>query len=249
MDIIARDIYSKLQESLKLKNAIIAGGAVRDYSFGKEYADIDIFAEQTEEIDEFNGKGLASFYADIIDNLPEGVKFLDSKIINEYQEDMGLPILKMDLKWKDLDVDLMLVAPHSFKPEEESFGNFIVDRFDFGINKIFYDGFSIVETEDFARDKRWSFFTLKKLSSLESLPYYFERVERWKVKYPTFTLNLDEVLELKKTSKQIVDKPRSYFNFTDFQQAFNADPQRARGNFGEWIERDVQQDEALDDDF
>lgn len=197
MDILVRDIYSKLKAGSGVENIVVAGGCVRDFVLGGKFTDVDIYIP----LNEIKKRSNWSVSFPVLEhgfNIPKEFTLVDSPIsFNEYKDTINNVIMKYDLKWKDIDIDLMVVDTRGFDSDEESFGSFVTKGFDFGLNMIYYDGFTVVESEEFSYDKDRNILTLQKLESMGDLNLYLERASKIQKKYPNFRLDLNKVLQLK----------------------------------------------------
>ena len=158
MDIRARHVLSILRSFPWSKNAILAGGAVRDEYFGIEPKDYDFFIPHN-----FNP---VTELANVLK-----VPAVSHKI--DYKYSKGLPIKKVyNYAFDGIDVQVMVTR----FDDTEDFPNQIMNSFDYGINMIYYEGASILrDTEKFHKDFEEKTLTLYHLTDLKYLPKYMDR--------------------------------------------------------------------------
>lgn len=164
-------LFQELKATPGFENCIIAGGFVRDSIFKKEYSDIDVFVP----------------YDDVIKKEKEGPIKLPKTLIQKNNTfDFKYSYLKIEEKWDYtyhdvVDVDIILVK----SANDKNFAETVVDNFDFGINKVWYDG-EIHKTKDFVYDENGGYITLQKLNTISELPYLMKRFFNLQSKFPGF---------------------------------------------------------------
>jgi hypothetical protein len=164
MDIRARHLLGEIRKHAP--NAVIAGGAARDDYFDVEPKDYDIFVSSDswrEVRKHFSVMGIVA-----------------SPKKDEYYGGLDSPVTKVyDVSYEGLDVDIVTMI----FDEDEDFGNKVVQDFDYGICRIYFDGSSILrDTEEFQMDVRDETFTLLKLPGLDYLPHAMQRYEKIKLR-------------------------------------------------------------------
>lgn len=98
------------------------------------------------------------------------------------------------------------------KPKDMEFSEWVTSDFNFGLDKIFYDGETTVKSREFERDERFHEATLLKLKSIEALPRAIEKFNRLKEKYPKLMFR-STCLEIKDSKKQQEDEEREEDRF------------------------------------
>lgn len=150
--------------------AFIAGGCLRDYWNDKPVNDIDIFVPAS--------KGLATAvkltHAKKTKSIPEPYLTHDNNVryIDYYE----------DLTCKLPPVNLIGVSDEVCNPSDQ------LERFDFGICRVAYDGVTLWQDLSYHRDIRAKTFTLKEGQTEEQLKFSLGRFNRLSLKYPGFKL-------------------------------------------------------------
>lgn len=149
----------------EVPEAIVAGGCLRDTINGKPVNDIDIFVPQSrghvarEVISE--GRRLTKV-------IPEPYLTFNNAVSDvRYYEGNG-----------ELPVNIISVTDDTCTPEQQ------LDRFDFGICRVAYDGVRLWKDLTFDRDQREHTFTLLVAQTKEQRKYSLERFKRLQEKYP-----------------------------------------------------------------
>lgn len=233
MDIIARELLSKLQKALGRDDVIVAGGAVRDHLLGGKMSDIDIFL-----VDDFpNNVGIKKepdynkifpsrdiLYPEhldirrlmpLIDTLKSiGCEVLDYTKGGEYRQALLRNSSgKFTVKYKDYDVDICLVTDQYFDDDKE-FGENIVKEFNFGINCCYFDGSSIVEGDKFRIDRDHNKMTLQSLNSLDYLVHHHKKFLSINEKYNgRFWLDYNGLITLTPSDDGSKDQAKKELDF------------------------------------
>lgn len=193
IDIRARYILGELRKTSP--QAILAGGAVRDTYFGVEPKDYDFFVP-TKAFKAVTGSLMAKY--------GKG-SFSDKKYAyarNSYLKGV------YDTKIEGCDVQIM---SSDFEGNDD-FALNVVNTFDFGINRIYYDGGGILrDTEDFQKDDSQNTMTLYTLNDIKYLPKYLDRFQRINAKYKNrFTFKSPCIMIVDPVSREEVkDIPKS----------------------------------------
>lgn len=171
-----KDVLSKLHAG-GFPSAIVAGGAIRDYIFGKPIKDIDVFVS----------------YADTYDYLFPISHFAHHLERNVFKEDWSsyVDIPDVDSVYSvlpftgELPVQIIVMKP-GLSPVER------VDQLDFGFCQAYYDGESVKHTWGFHEDANRKTITLIRCENQQEFDRSIIRYERLKQKYPEFTLVIPE---------------------------------------------------------
>jgi len=161
MDMRARHLLSVIRADKRWSNSIIAGGAVRDEYFELQPKDYDFFVP---------------FDYNVLDTLTKEIGSHPVKSDKNYRYSRSLPIVDVfDWKYEGIEVQVMVTR----FPNDENFTKKVMDSFDFGINKIFYEGSYVLEdTPEFQKDAKSKILTLYSLTDLKYLPKYMDRYTR-----------------------------------------------------------------------
>lgn len=128
-------------------SAVIAGGALRDLDNGRPVKDLDVFLEADSE----------SKARQIMEDLGDAgfaVSWDESFGENVYPEDQNLEVVAvMDLLGFDIAVQLIFVAWPTIA---------IVERFDYGICRLSWDGAKLVRPPEYDLDKASRLFRLRR---------------------------------------------------------------------------------------
>lgn len=174
--IIPRDWRAALKAVQYLfPEAVLAGGALRDLFANRPAKDLDIFISS-------RGRDVFDVYEQLIElfgdarmvigeNLAEYSQALDEVAYAiETISDEGMPIQVIALKQPEVTVESA------------------VERIDFGLCRISYDGKQLYVTPEFKRDLMLSCFTVCLTLSEARLKRTKERHERLQAKYPGWPL-------------------------------------------------------------
>jgi len=189
MDIRAKHILNSIKKVPGLEQSIIAGGACRDQYFNINPKDYDYFVPNNYLVIDVLNKLIGS----------NGVKSEKN-----YKYSKALPIVTViNWNYEGLDIQVMI----SRYRNDEDFSENVMKSFDFGVNKIFYDGTPILnDTDEFQKDINNQTMTLYGLTNIKYLPKYVDRYNRissklpgkWEFKCPNLKLTTevqDEVSE------------------------------------------------------
>lgn len=149
--------------------AIIAGGAMRDWFHGHTPKDVDIFVS-------------AGFDVTLIPKLIENSQDdpsgeLDDTITQSIT--FGGYSLPINIVWCNKNV----IPMQRF------------EKFDFGLCKIAWDGQTVIEHPEFLWDVKYNLITLRRAPSIEMLLRSLERYKRFTAKYP-YPLMIPHTLQL-----------------------------------------------------
>lgn len=203
MDIVVKQIFQEVKKTYpKLtKNAIVAGGSVRDYILKGEMKDVDILVPI---------KGLDQ--KDIIEKAwaVNSDSFTPIDFKNGLY-DKGSKFYKchLDLLYKgSVNVDIIWT---SFPDDLEDYPKYIVSQFDYNINMAWFDGNDVICLPEFEQDHRSMTATLSNLSDISQLEKAMIRFGELKARYPTLKFRTD-ILEIKSKEKVNNRKEFNLFN-------------------------------------
>jgi len=199
MDIIAKSVLQFVQK--QKPHAVIAGGAARDEYLNLTPRDYDIWLQGKYDL-----SALINEY-DVQDLKQKGQQYDGS------HHDTGIrEVYNFSVEGKNFD--LIMYKDNYF--EEEEFAHKVVERFDFGLNMIIYDGNSLDDTnKDFRADIDMGTMSLINLKNIEHLPNAVRRFEKfnqkfnvqqntsnaWRFSAPCLKLLTEESVSAKKKSK------------------------------------------------
>ena len=149
--------------------AIIAGGAMRDWFHGHTPKDVDIFVS--------NGFVVDKVPKLIVNSMDDPSGELDDTITQSIT--YGGYTLPINIVWCNKNI----------KPMER------FERFDFGLCKIAWDGQKVIEHPEFLWDVKYNLITLRRATSIETLLLSLKRYQRFVVKYP-YPLMVPHTLKL-----------------------------------------------------
>jgi hypothetical protein len=196
MDPFVTDLIRTVRQAPSFNKAFIGGGSVRDFQFGKQFRDIDIFVPVTSQ----------SVFHDIIytglndrADIPlHSPYFPDSRKSKKYfggRHNFFLGVA--EFKILGMEVDVIGVNVKDIKTQEEIM-NEVLSMFNIDINKVAYDGFNTLKTDEFTKDFQNKTATLSILDSLDELPKQVVKLNSLNIRLglrPVF----DNVLTLTKT--------------------------------------------------
>jgi len=189
LDIRARDLLGRIQ-SLKAEESIIAGGACRDIIFEKVPVAYDFFVPYKE-------------YHSITDAIHKVVVYDFKKSPDCYN------VMMSSVSGTYEGLKFTIRGFEQNKKSENSFSEQVLNTFDYGINRTWYeDSSGIKTTEDFNSDRDRGYLTLLALRRISELPWAMNRfhkiVERlgpgWSFKCPILELKGQKEEESKLTS-------------------------------------------------
>lgn len=163
MDIIVKSVLDLIQGQKNYEYSVIAGGSCRDHFLGIEPKDYDIFlpyagSDAKYQLTEVLNKELGVF------DREKGRDYGGSNIrgVNEFTFEGKT----FDLIFKQIGND-------------DEFGKKVIDDFDYGYNKAYYDGLSIYdEHNDFLYDRNNWCMTLLNLDNIDALPKVIGKFNR-----------------------------------------------------------------------
>lgn len=179
------EFFLRMKETEEFKDAVIAGGFVRDNYLGKKFTDVDVFYPIKSSLDSIlKNRKLHELFTK--EETPT------EKDMSKYNFNNRLD-RKFDAKVDGFDVDFV-----GYHLNEASFGYRLVESFSFGLDMAFTDGKELTLTKDFEHDSERGLIRLINLDSISSLPHIMERFQRIHTKYPNFMFTSDYVLERRK---------------------------------------------------
>lgn len=176
------------------KDAVIAGGALRDLSTGAPIKDVDVFVTakpgtevkyRLDQVFGFTGRTVVD--AEVVDYLAsmDGVVAVYEYDTNEY--DVEDPDKRIN--W--VHPFQVIVLDHAdFSPEAA------LERFDFGICQVVYDGECTWHTPAFVADIQLKTFTVCRADNKEQFDRSMIRFERLREKYPDYKLVVPDVFKV-----------------------------------------------------
>lgn len=171
--------FYELKKTPLFKNAVIAGGFLRDQCLRINPSDVDIFVPS---------QGLNAFLDKMLNNKGEvysaggpvfskvnyeavGTSYMGKGLYNEF--------IKFDATSNDgRDVDIM--AMHM---KVEDFGNLLIESFPFGNQQVFHDGKKLFFTNPFEFDISTHTMTLTNVRNLEEFPNLIDKYNKMKDRY------------------------------------------------------------------
>lgn len=169
------DALNKLREA-GATDALIAGGAVRDFLLGREIKDIDFFMrsrgpEEDKRIAE------TAFTDAIVQHgeLPEEYRLQMPELASVYVSHEGLR------DYRDIFGDGQFPAQLIFLNGSEKDAYGLISRFDFGLCRAAFDGERALYTDEFLKDAFGLTMTLINADNMEKSRHRYERLS---AKYP-----------------------------------------------------------------
>lgn len=170
-----KDLLSELQAIHR--KVVIAGGALRDLDHGLAPKDLDIFigcgdAKEAEELNEALGgepvEGTDQWYQG--GAMSELILVTDGPMVGDLQSQF------IFLNWDVFH---------------------IMDRFDYTLCQIMFDGKSLIVTDDYKKDKDEKLFRVVRSGPRHAMERSVERYARWKPKFPDhhFKIDVDSLYE------------------------------------------------------
>lgn len=160
--------------------AVLAGGCLRDLDHGVPFKDLDIFVSafgtySDGALQERAGAYYPMHGPGVVFNRARRIDFtscaFDTDCISSSEVWVyGLPLNIVTLAYVDLSLTKVL------------------DRMDFGLCQIGFDGFRLMTTEAYDRDRHDESFTLLRADSLSDKLRSYDRFRRLGVKYPRHKL-------------------------------------------------------------
>lgn len=154
--------------------ALLAGGALRDYSFGIPVKDLDIFVDGSNRNDPIL-RVIAQTHPDLVNHIDCDVTYQD------WSTDV-LGIWEMGGHATLPPVNLIRVREGTCTLDTQ------LARFDFGICQIAHDGNQLRVTEAYLKDRADRTFTLTDSRSARQYDRSLERFARISPRYPGWTL-------------------------------------------------------------
>lgn len=153
-------------------NAVIAGGALRDLKMGKPIKDIDIFLSDTteEQIDAFL----------VAQNANQIYAIREMRCYGAFSNKEVHRVLTYPKLVGEYDVEFIAL--------DTQFEN-VLNRFDFGLCQIMYDGTNVITTSEFVTDVSSKKLTLLRCDNPDQYNRSMKRATRMLEKYPDHTLD------------------------------------------------------------
>ena len=214
MDIRARDLLSKIKDVESSSFSIIAGGAARDEYLNKPVKDYDFYIPSTAYKDVCNI--LKGIDASVPENSYPGEVI--SEVLNISYEGIPCQLIFSDLENAD------------------DFPQRVLNTFDYGICKIYYEGSSIlVDSEEFNKDAKSKTMTLYRLDHISHLPKAITRFNYLNKKLGGFWEFRCPLLELKDDGTKTTKLKKLNNKTATYAKLYGANLDR----LGAEIERDV----------
>ena len=159
------EIFDKVR--ILYPDAVIAGGCMRDFLLKKKIKDIDIYTRC------FSNEFCYTRLADL------GFVLLSQEGCNKSYSNRDTMVKKY--KYKDIPVDIIHISSHAYMTTAE----YIVEGFDYGICKVFFDGEKVHKLPEFIEDEKNKTITLLSDSKAEQTRV-IEHYKRIKAKYPDY---------------------------------------------------------------
>lgn len=164
----ARDVL-ELAHKNGAKDAVIAGGCLRDADNDRPIADIDVFVDN---------RSAGSVYAALLD---EG--YVRTKTLTEAYMTLDNSIMMCSYFERPNSLPVNVIEVYGRADLEEQ-----LERFDFGICAIGWDGKNLIRAPRYQRDQQDHTFTLRRYQSDQQREYSLQRFERLSQKYPGWSL-------------------------------------------------------------
>lgn len=194
MDVTVKQVFNELKSALGLEYLICAGGACRDFVLGEDFKDIDLFTAHSNK--DFIEEMFWAAY-DKSDVLNSNYTFIDVKK-NSYGKKQG-SFTVLDLQYKR-SIPVQIIQ-HHFYPDKD-FINRILEDFNFGINKIYWDGTTLVKSDEFNFDAENSFCSLSRINSIKEFEGHLDKFLNLKMKYPRLKFKFDHLLDISLKEKR-----------------------------------------------
>ena len=172
-------------------NAFLAGGCVRDVELKNAYKDIDVIIPCANRED-FNKKCSELLYP-LFPNTPwtNNPDYLSRKKIKDGETTL---LRSMNTKIFGISVDFLGYFCDQ-EWSEDMFADKVLDKFNFGVNKIAFNGKSIKKHPHFTEDVSSKKVTVHNLTSLTDLPKTIMKINSLQMKYG-YTPDFSKVLKL-----------------------------------------------------
>lgn len=161
--------------------SMIAGGALRDLDNGRPIKDIDIFAPHCDDLQ------ATTRLAESLTKAPLKVLSSEMRVSPEgrvYTEWAANDLLAIfDIYTGELEYQLIALKGSASD---------ILERIDFGLCRIAYDGEKIIRTPEYEADKAQGCFTLHRCDDGSQYDRSFRRHERFQAKYAGWPMKVAE---------------------------------------------------------
>jgi hypothetical protein len=161
----------------KYPEAVIAGGAPRDAALGKPIKDIDVWVIYNPDVHARATERNAGDYAD--QEVVEVSEFLYCKL-REWADGVH--------QNEEIPVSIIQMGPNELRRPEagRGFTHYVLDRFDYGLCRIAYNGNWVV-THEFLSDVRDKYM---RLNPLHRMTPSKDRIARLHAKYPDYRMEI-----------------------------------------------------------
>lgn len=193
MDIIVRSVLNYIQKQDTSKNAILAGGAVRDAIWGLTPNDYDICIPNEK----------SGFVKYIAQKLAEEFAITDMKSkTKEYEATNNKVNAVYTFNHEGLKFDLI-----GYKlPDDEEFPDAVINLFDFGMNMVYHNGaYESRDNEYFQDDLDRATMSLVNLKGMGDLPNAIHRYEAFNARTGGFLKFRAPCLKFKDEKKGELD--------------------------------------------
>lgn len=176
------EVFRIVQE--QYPDAILAGGALRDLDCAREPKDLDIFVSRPvpkvipDKLDFSDLSDLDHLHARSFKSVVISGYTRDDEQRFESSHDCDNSLLGTEVHVKDgcLPVNIVYLS-HDCTPQAR------FDRFDYGLNKIGYDGSRVFASSEYSIDKNNHRFTLRRVENPEQLNKSLDRMKKFRQKY------------------------------------------------------------------
>lgn len=179
-----RTKLNEIQETFP--DAVIAGGCLRDLYHGVEFKDIDIFVPNADKPD--IQQALDEYRKDhsfcVTRNIKAKKDYQQWAAVSQEIENV------FTMKIGNLSID---VIGTSVSPDK------VIERFDYGICQIQYDGFNVRHSDWFKHDVMNQKFTLIRCDKQEDWDRAMKRYQKLLLKYPGYELDASRFDDLYST--------------------------------------------------
>lgn len=188
------DIFRELKSIPVFKNAVVAGGYLRDQVYKTTPDDLDIFVPTRssntfyEELDK--SWGAIQNLGLTVDKMhfPETDNRI-KKDASKYGNKQNL-VLQYDFKYKDMSIDIM-----GMRLNVDGFVANLIEEFPFANQQIAHDGKKLITSKDFDQDIKYNTMTLRFINSVYELPKLMQKYNKVRDKYPKIVFETDYMLQ------------------------------------------------------
>lgn len=174
------------------EEAVVAGGFMRDIRNGRPVKDVDIFVRPLNHNEYAEFTGLINVtHPDPEPRTLDGDEYFEwepwVKRTTEYQSDDGWPAVNL------IEIDI---------PRGLPFTETLLNRFDFGLCRIAWDGDGVLTTVDYMHDADNQIITLRRCENMEQFVRSMQRYERLRQKYEWPLVILEEHAKFDKQHRE-----------------------------------------------